>query len=140
MESEIFTAAYQLAIYFTDESNIPRRFKSQSFLGKQMKVNPDSLTEIRFKEIVNYWKELIQVILSRVENDQAWRFINLSPMVNENVKQLTHCKDFIDFTSLFIQRRDKENGDSEEIGRLSMLYTAFQKKIEEKIEETSKHK
>ncbi len=132
MDKRIDSSAEKLALMFSDESDIPTRFKTRK--EKKAKSNLNSMIEWRFKENTNSWKTLIDVILSKVEKEQAWRFITLTPKIEAGVKRVTLCQDFIDFTNFFILRRDLENCSIDETGQLAMLYTTFQRKIEYKLE------
>jgi len=94
-----------------------------------------SQIEKRFHHHMNAWIETINSILWNVrDQDQAWRFINVKPDINESEKSLTECKDFLDFTGLLVKRRDVDKCDTDELGRLCMLHSAFQRKIEKQLE------
>ena len=132
MDKRINSAAEKLALMFSDESDIPTRFKSKK--EEKAKVNLNSMIEQRFKEITESWETFIDVVLSKVEKEQAWCFITLTPKVEAGISSVTTCQDFNDFTDYFVLRRDKENCSDEELGQLAMLHTAFQRKIENKLE------
>ena len=133
MENRIFTTAIQLALKFSDETDIPARLKNKSESQKRTISKQDSLVEKRFQDNVRAWNKVIEKILAKVETQQAWRFINLSPSIEPEIKGVTYCKDFLDFTDYFVLRRDIEKCDHEEVGLLAMLHTAFQREIERKI-------
>jgi hypothetical protein len=134
MENQIDIAANRLAISFADDSDIPARFKSKS--EKQKKINPDSSIEIRFKEDVAHWKNLITIMLDKLESGIAWRFLNISPNPDDISKSVAYQKDFCDFIDYLVLRRDKENCDADELGRLAMLSGAFQRELEKKLNPT----
>ena len=69
-------------------------------------------------------------MLSKIDNTIAWRFINLKPEINADVKSVFYCKDFCDINDYLVLRRDKENCDDAELGRLAMLSVAIQREIE----------
>jgi hypothetical protein len=134
METAITKAAYELTIKFQDESDIPQRLKK----GKSQnpsKQNLDSLVEQRFQIHVMAWAETINSILNHVpDKHQGWRFIRCTPRIMDNsIVSVVFCKDFIDFTDLLVQRRDIDRCDADELGKICMLHTAFQRVIESKI-------
>ena len=132
MDKRINSSAEKLALLFSDESDIPTRFRSKK--EEKGKINLNSMIEYRFKENTNSWKTFIEVILSKVEEEQAWRFISLNPKIEEGIESVTNCQDFLDFTDFAIMCRDVENCGNNETGNLAMLYSAFQRKIEIKLE------
>ena len=134
MENQIDIAASRLAISFADDSDIPTRFKSKS--DKQKKINPDSSNEIRFKEDIAQWKNLITIMLDKLDSGIAWRFLNISPNPDDISKSVAYQKDFCDFVDYLVLRRDKENCDADELGRLAMLSGAFQRELEKKLNPT----
>ena len=87
----------------------------------------------RFKDNFDSWKRFINVIFSKIPQEQAWRFITLTAQIKEGINSVTLCKDFTDFTEFFVLRRDIENCSDNEIGQLAMLHTAIQRKIENKL-------
>jgi len=135
MDKRIDSSAEKLALLFSDESDVPTRFRSKK--DEKGKINLNSMIEHRFKENTNSWKTFIEVILSKVEEEQAWRFISLNPKIEEGIESVTNCQDFLDFTDFAIMRRDMENCGNNETGNLAMLYSAFQRKIEIKLERRS---
>lgn len=140
MENQIAVTSIKLAIQFSEASNIPIRFrekkveedktKEEKPKEEKSKINFNTLIEKRFQENVDAWKMTITHILKKVEPKQAWRFINLTPLEQPDIKSAAYHIDFIDFTDYFVLRRDKENCDHNETGCLAFLHTAFQKKIE----------
>jgi len=133
MENQIEYAAHRLAISFADNSDIPARYKNKS--DKQKKQKSDSNIEKRFSEDVGYWKQLILNMLDRIDNEVAWRFINIVPNVQPDTVSVAYNNDFINFIEYLVLRRDKENCNAEELGRLAMLSGAFQKEIEKRLKQ-----
>lgn len=131
MENQVNIAAHRLAIFYADEIDIPARYKSKS--DKQKKFNLDSSIEIRFRENVEHWKRLIDTMLSKIDRSLAWRFINSSPILDNISKSVAYHHDFIEFINYLVLRRDIDNCDSEELGRLVMLSGTFQKELEKMI-------
>lgn len=131
MEDRINSTAEKLTLMFSDELDIPSRFKKRK--DEKSKINLNSMIEQRFKENCDSWKHFINVILSKVQEDQAWRFITLTPQIEEGIRNVTLCKDFQAFTHYFVLRRDVEKCSDMETGQLAMLHSAFQKKIENKL-------
>ncbi len=132
MDLRITKTAEQLTIRFADEIDIPNRFKKGA--TRTTKINADSLIEIRFKKHVDSWSKLINSILKATKDEeQAWRFIRIQPQVNERTSRLIDCKDYMDFLGYLIEKRDIQNCEDEELGKLCMLQTAFQKQIQKKM-------
>lgn len=139
MEQAIRKAAHELTIKFADELDIPARFKNNDEETKKIrKAKPDAKIEIRFKEHVNSWIKVIKDILEGTEShEQAWDYIRINPKIEVEIKSVTQCQDFLNFTDLLIEKREKENYNDEELGKLCMLHHAFQEEIERKINTTS---
>lgn len=131
MDNQIDIAATRLAIAFSDEAEIPARFKNKNERFK--KNNTDSSLEVRFLKNVIHWKNLISIMLIKIDVQLAWRCINLSPRLDNPSDTLSSQQDFCDIIDYLELRRDKENCDSEELGRLAMLSYAFQKEMEKKL-------
>jgi hypothetical protein len=132
-DTKVAIAAHRLAIFFTEEADLPARFRKSSSSAKSKIVKKDSELERRFKEDVKLWKQLIETMLAKISNPQAWRFVTLSPEVDATVQKLSDCKDFSDFVDYLILRRDKEQCNEDELGGLAMLSVAFQREIEKRI-------
>jgi hypothetical protein len=106
LDSRIAVAAHQLTVRFTDEVDLPTRFRRQkNATGKQRKINEESDIEKCFRNKVDSWANLIETIL-------------------------TQNKDFCDLINYLILRRDTDKCESEELGGLALLSVAFQKEIE----------
>jgi hypothetical protein len=130
MELKIARTAHELALMFEVESDIPLRFRK----SKSKKL-PDPDVERRWQKHLLDWQNTIISIIDNVsDQDQAWRFILTNPRVDvSSSNRVTECQDFLDFTDLFNKRRDIDKCDDIELGTLSILYTAFQRKIERLI-------
>ena len=130
----VISAAYELALKFADDSDIPKRFKKEKS-EESSKQKSDSLIEKRFQEYTNSWTHTINSILKHVlDTNQAWRFIKINPQVADpSIASVTLCKDFLDFTDLLIQRRDIDMCEDDELGKLCLLHNTFQKEIEKRI-------
>ncbi|WP_425391426.1 hypothetical protein [Ekhidna sp.] len=129
-EIQIRNKATQLALGYADESDIPTRFKKRT----NKKYDPDSNIEIRFQEQIDRWEEVVNSILNHVADpDQALRFINSNPIIEDGTQSVTMNKDFLDFLDFLIQRRNINECGSSELGSLCMLHGTMQKKIETEI-------
>ena len=132
MEILITRTAHELTIKFQDESDIPTRFNKAS---KNSKIDKISKIEQTYQAHVKSWSEAINSILENVkDNEQAWRFIRVSPKVDDKtINTVTLCDDFIAFANLLIQRRDIDKCTTDELGKLCLLSVAFQKEIEKQL-------
>ena len=128
---KVSLAAHRLTIYFSQDDDLPARYRRKP--TKTNRVKEDSKLEKAFKERVKSWSALIDTMLSKIDDGQAWRFVNLAPEVPPTAHGLTECKDFCDFVDYLILRRDKEDAGPDEVGGLAQLLTPFQRKIEERI-------
>ncbi len=134
MDIKIKQRAEELARAFLDETEIPTRFKKKcTESSKVKKVKTDSAIELNYKNEVEFWGNLIQNMFDRLDSVQASRFIFLMPQVDKEINKVSECKDFCDFIDYLVLRRDRENCDDEELGRLAMLSGEFQKRIEKHI-------
>ena len=133
MIDRIITIANQLALKYSEVSDIPSRFKTEENKKKSIKKIFNSSIENRFQENVSGWKTVIESMLSILDTEKAWRFILLKPTIEEGIKNAVYSKDFIDFTDYVIIRRDNEDCSDKELGFLALLHTEFQKEINEII-------
>lgn len=142
-DSRIELAAHRLAVDFTEDANLPTRFrKTSSTKSKKIKRNAvgpktpkkDSKVEQRFRTNVGLWRQLIETMIGKIGAEQTWRFVDLSPKVDSTVHILTDCRDFCDFMDYLMLRRDKEDCSDDELGSLTMLSVAFQREIERRIQ------
>jgi hypothetical protein len=127
-QSKFDIAATKLAILFSEEIDVPKQFRKG--LEKPSKSGEDTILMKKFKSNVTHWKELIKTMLAKLEPEIAWRFINLTPIIEGIEENVAYNKDFISFTDYFVLRRDKENCNADELGRLAQLHTSFQRIIE----------
>lgn len=133
MDSTKYKIAQELTILFKDETDIPDRFKKNS-VNKTNKYKKDSLIENTFKEHVAIWLTTIDIIFENLEDENlAWRFIKLMPKIDKKENSVTNNEDFIKLTEYLIIRRDIKKCDSNELGNLCALHTAFQQTIENKL-------
>jgi len=129
IKKDLSNFATLLAVKFSDEADIPSRFKNK----EKSKSNLNSYTEIKFQKRVQAWGQVIETIISKVEYQKAWRFITIKPNTESGINSAVYCQDFIDFTDYFVLRRDKEKCSDLECGLLAALHTEFQREIERKI-------
>ena len=102
--------------------------------SKIRKVNEDSALEKQFKANVEAWRRLIETMLAKIGESQAWRFINLCPQLDGTIHKASESKDFCDFVDYLILRRDKEQCGPDELGGLVLLLAKFQRKVEKRIQ------
>lgn len=117
--------AINLAKKFSNDSEIPAKFKNST-----TRKEKDSKVLLKFQEDIYFWDHLIERMFLSLKDDQVFRFIDIAPLVDKSAKHPFDCPDFIDFHEYFRIRRDVDNCDDQELGRLSMLLYAFQEKIE----------
>lgn len=135
MNNNIQIVVNQLALKFSEDSDIPSRFKKDKPKKEDRKTNLNTMIENRFQENIKEWTRVVEIILAKVGNKQAWRFITLKPNIEDEIPNSAYSKDFSDFTDYLILRRDKENCDYKELGNLTMLHTEFQREIDKQIDE-----
>jgi hypothetical protein len=127
-------AAQKLARCFTEDADLPARFRRQSdSSAKPRKVKEDSEIEKRFRANVDSWARLIETMISKIDQAQAWRFIYLHPEINGVITKPVENKDFCDFIDYLILRREVEHCGPDELGRLTLLSVAFQRRIENRL-------
>jgi hypothetical protein len=105
MENRINVAAHRLAIGFSDDSDIPSRYKKNT---KQKRISAESSIERSFKENVQHWRNVVNNILAKNDKDIAWRIIYLSPKIQPGVNRLTECDDFVRFNDYLVLRMENE--------------------------------
>ena len=142
--SRIEIAAHRLAINFTEDLDLPTRYRKRppektDKTATPRKPRKDSDIDKLFRANVASWRHMIDTMLGKLDHLRAWRFIDLVPAVEPNLSRLTDNKDFCAFVDYLILRRDKEKCGSDELGCLAALSVAFQREIEKRIPE-SKHK
>lgn len=137
MDEKNMNIAIRLARLFTEEIGLPGRLKEKENKKEKnkntQKNKENSGVEQRFQDTIKSWERFIELMTSKVEKEQATRFLTLNPKVEPNILNAAYCKDFHDFNDYFILRRDKENCENQELGQLAQLLTAFQKEIDRKI-------
>ncbi|HUF60666.1 MAG TPA: hypothetical protein VMN36_01200 [Verrucomicrobiales bacterium] len=128
-------AAYKLAVYFMEDTDLPARYRQLKDPSRRIgKVKEDSDMEKRLKINVRSSRQLIDTMLAKVDENQAWRLINLSPQFKNAINSVTENKDFSDFVDYFILRRDKERCGPDELGGLALLSVASQREVEKRIQ------
>lgn len=132
-DGRIALAAHRFAVEFTEDSQLPTRYRKRANPAQKTLKTKNSEVEKRFKEKVESWKRIIETMLATVEAEQAWRFINLAPTVDDNIAQVTDNTDFCDFIDYLILRRDEVNCDADELGGLAQLSVAFQLQVEKQV-------
>lgn len=135
LNERVATAAHKLALRFTEDAELPARFRRQTDSSvKPRRFKEDSDIEIRFRANVDSWARLIETMISKIDQAQAWRFIHLRPQIDGAITKLTQNKDFCDFIDYLILRRDTELCESDELGGLALLSVAFQREIEKRLQ------
>lgn len=135
LNDRIAAAAHKLALRFTEDTDLPARFRRQTDTSvKPRKINENSDIETRFRRSVALWARLIETMISKIDHIQAWRFIHLLPQIDGAITKLTQNQDFCDFIDYLVLRRDTEQCDSDELGGLALLSVAFQREIEKRIQ------
>ena len=135
-EEKVTMSAHRLAVRFTEDTQLPARFRRVSEPSRKIaKVKKDSEVERRFKANVESWRQLIETMLAKIDEGQAWRFINLCPQVAGTINRVTDSKDFSNFVDYMILRRDEERCGPDELGALALLSVAFQREVEKRIPE-----
>ncbi|MBA4031748.1 MAG: hypothetical protein C0478_12785 [Planctomyces sp.] len=135
LNDRIAKAAHKLALQFTEDADLPARFRRQTDSSiKPRKIKEDSEIEVRFRAKVDSWVRLIDTMISKIDQAQAWRFVHLLPQIDASHTKLTQNKDFCDFIDYLVLRRDVEQCDSDELGGLALLSVAFQREIEKRIQ------
>lgn len=76
------------------------------------------------------WNTLIECMLERMEEDRAWRFLNLKPQVKPGMETVSQNEDFRSFIEYMALRRDQEGCDSNELGNLALLSIMIQRILE----------
>jgi hypothetical protein len=128
--ARISLAAHRHAVRFADADDLPVRYRNLSDPSRPVrKAKEDSDIEKRFSKAVECWTTTIHAMHARIEVGQAWRFVELTPRIDES-NTLGGNRDFCDFVDYMARRRDVEVCDDDELGTLSQLLLAFQRKVE----------
>jgi hypothetical protein len=135
-DEKVTVASHRLAVRFIEDSQLPTRHRRLSGQYRKIsKVKKDSEVEKRLKANVASWRQLIETMLGKIDEDQAWRFVNLCPEVTDKIGKVTDSKDFREFMNYIILRRDIEQCGPDELGGLALLSAAFQWEVEKQIPE-----
>ncbi len=132
MNDRVSNSAIRLTLHFTPKEKLPKRLtakKDELFPDKKK----DEVAEANFRTSIIEWEEFINAVLKFDNTDQVWRFLNITPLVENDIKVVSRCRDFINFTKLFIKFRDNKKIDRGHIGMMSLLHTTFQHEIERKL-------
>lgn len=123
--------AEKLAIMFLDETSVPSRFKSSG--KKPKKYKEDSKIENNFQETVLSWVEMIDRMFERdFPRDLIHQLIYLQVREPFAIESVTNHPDWLEYNDYFSYVRN-EIDDDLEIGRLSMLFNAWQQILEKKM-------
>ncbi|MBI1348449.1 hypothetical protein GC163_19420 [bacterium] len=134
VDPRVSKAAHRLAIDFTDDDDLPARYRRNFDPSRKVrKVKDDSETEKRFKRNVDLWVDLINTMLPKIDERLAWRFVELSPDSGQRIDRITQHKDFDRLIDYMILRRDREECSHDELGRLALLSMAFQRQVERQV-------
>jgi hypothetical protein len=134
-EDKVALAAHRLEVNFTEDTDLPARYRKSSVPSSKIrKVNEDSVLEKQFKANVEAWRRLIETMLAKIGESQAWRFVNLCPQLDGTIHKASESKDFCDFVDYLILRRDKEQCGPDELGSLVLLLAKFQREVEKRIQ------
>lgn len=125
-DDPISLASHRLAVQLTENELLPTRYRRNATSAqKTRKRRRESEIENRFKASVQSWRALIVTMLSKLDSELAWRFINITPKVSAGIARVTDNQDFCDFIDYLILRRDKECCDPDELGGLAHLSLVF---------------
>lgn len=134
MKNELKISSIRLVLMFSEEIEIPLRFKADNKpKKKKAKIKIDTGIEQKFNAKVDTWERVLGTMMQKIEVPQALRFINLNPKVEPSTKSVSMCPDFLAFNTYLLTRRDIEQCDDDETGNLALLLTAFQREVEAKI-------
>jgi len=133
-EQSIAEFAVGLAVTYSDPSNVPARFRPGGGQAPTKKRNAtDAGIEMRFRESVVGWAQLIQTMAEKTDQDTAWRLLRSEPVVQPHVTSVTDCADFNSFVDYLILRRDTEVCGSQELGNLCALLSALEAAITRRL-------
>lgn len=90
-------------------------------------------SEKKYFQAINEWKLSIEMLLNNFDTPRALRLIQLQPIIEANINNVTQCHDFLELNHYVHKRKDIENCSDEELGCLAVLLTELQKNIERVI-------
>lgn len=133
-DDRIAVAANRLAVRFTEQADLPVRYRKRTDDSDKARRGKEG-TEIekRFQASVKSWTHMIEIIISKLDPDQAWRFMELRPNHKQTISRVTDDRDFCDLIDYMAVRRDVECCGPDEIGCLAQLSVAFQREVERNI-------
>jgi hypothetical protein len=132
-DTSIAVAAHRLALRFAVDSDIPRRYRPDYDPSTAQRTRTDTAIEKRFDTLKQSWEQVILTMLTKLDPDLVWRFINLSPEIDRRLDRVTDCADFQQFIDYLILRRAEEGCDPTELGFIAALSVAFQREVEAPI-------
>ncbi|MCY2990856.1 MAG: hypothetical protein NTY19_23715 [Planctomycetota bacterium] len=134
-DDRVVIAAHRLAVRFTEDADLPARCRRRTDPSVKIpKFKEDSEIEKRFKANVESWRTVIETMIAKLDEGQAWRFINLRPESIGRIGKVIESQDFCDFIDYMILRRDKEWCGPDELGGLALLSVALQREVEKQIQ------
>lgn len=116
---------YEVCLAHYEASKIPSTHKEIFFCRKAK-----TILETEFLNSLLLWEQSINDMISQLGHDLVERIIFLKPDLDSSQSSPYECTDFIILTDYFISIRDIRQLDTSIIGRVSMLYTDFQKVVE----------
>lgn len=136
--------AKDLAIRLTPDSELPSIYR-KSFKNKTndekakliQKQRTDTYDYILLDEFTNDNIRLISLLQNHLGEETTVRIVSVQPKIEEGLKSVAHCKDFLLLTDFFDKYRDENKLDYNGIGILSMLLGQLQKHIEKIISSES---
>jgi len=133
VDPAVYDAARKLAIRFSDDSDVPARFRTGRVAQeRRRKASLDTQIEDRFRDRIRIWTSIVLDINQRLDSGLGQRFINSAPTL-DGARSVTACPDFQRLLDYLILRRDIEGCSGDELGYLSALFTAFQASIEDDL-------
>lgn len=129
MKTQIEVIATRLAIAFSEESEIPAKYKSVS----KQKVEKETNIQRKFEEKISDWKKTISEIIDHFGFNMGAQYIFMKPNVPKSAKSLTDCRCFSEFNDYLRMRRDIYSCNDGELSCLVLLFGEIQKAIEFEI-------
>jgi NAD-dependent DNA ligase len=129
MDTQIDVLAIRLAIVYSEESDVPAKYKS----NKKKMVEKETNIQQKFDEKINDWKLTLNEMFNCLGKNIAAQYIFFTPVVSKGVKSVTESAQFLQFNEYLIKRRDIENCGDGELGCLVELFGTIQKAIEKEM-------
>ncbi len=131
-EHEINSAAIHWKLRYTELGDLPARFRQPS-QGKARRIAKNSQIENTFQEGVKSWTATINLLISRLGPELAWRIVSLNSSIEERTETATQSQDFLALIAFMALRRDVEHCSPEELGCLTGFSCGLQWHIEKTI-------